>query len=49
MKRNRELMKADAVAEEVLQQSEAAAVQGEAQVESPARPDPAERILADGR
>lgn len=32
--RNRELMKADAVAEEVLQQSEAAAVQAEAQVES---------------
>ncbi|MBK7664210.1 MAG: efflux RND transporter periplasmic adaptor subunit [Sterolibacteriaceae bacterium] len=34
VKRNRELMKADAVAEELLQQSEAAAVQGEAQVES---------------
>ena len=34
LKRNRELIKADAVAEELLQQSEAAAVQGEAQVES---------------
>lgn len=34
LKRNRDLMKADAVAEELLQQSEAAAVQGEAQVES---------------
>ena len=34
LKRNRDLMKSDAVAEELLQQSEAAAVQGEAQVES---------------
>lgn len=34
LRRNRELMKADAVAQEVLQQSEAAAVQAGAQVES---------------
>lgn len=34
LRRNRELMKSDAVAEELLQQSEAAAVQAEAQVES---------------